>query len=131
MIPDQIHENRGGTLKVYSWFQKSTWGHGDSYDEGRNHHLEDLKSLEVAGFSYRGDLSQEKEWVFIERINKNIPEKRQELFFDLLDKEECTMKTPKWILESEEMESWAVGLGDMFEFVPEFCQLSLLYRHYQ
>ena len=28
-------------------------------------HLEDLKSLEVAGFSYREDLSQEKEWVFV------------------------------------------------------------------
>ena len=27
--------------------------------------LEDLKSLEVAGFSYRKDLSQEKEWVFV------------------------------------------------------------------
>ena len=28
-------------------------------------HLEDLKSLEVADFSYREDLSQEKEWVFV------------------------------------------------------------------
>ena len=28
-------------------------------------HLEDLKSLEVAGFSYREDLSQEKECVFV------------------------------------------------------------------
>ena len=27
--------------------------------------LEELKKLEVAGFSYHADLSQEEEWVFV------------------------------------------------------------------
>ena len=38
MIRIKFMENRGGTLKnSLDDFKESTWCHGDSYDEGRNH----------------------------------------------------------------------------------------------
>ena len=49
--------------------------------KGRNHPFRRSEiTQEVVGFIVE-DLSQAKEWVFCERINKDIPEKRQEYFF--------------------------------------------------
>ena len=59
-------ENRGGTLKIHSTISKKARGAMvTAMMKEEITHLEDLKSLEVAGFSYREDLSQEKEWVFV------------------------------------------------------------------
>ena len=59
-----------------------------------------------------------------ERINKNIPEKRQEYFFDLLDKENARWKLQNsgfWSQNRLEAVGLGLGLGDMFEFLQEFC----------
>ena len=66
MIQIKFMENRGGTLKVHSTISKKARGAMvTAMMKEEITHLEDLKSLEVAGFSYREDLSQEKEWVFV------------------------------------------------------------------
>ena len=71
MIRIKFMENRGGTLKdSLNDFKESTWAMVTAMMKEEITHLKDLKSLEVAGFSYREDLSQEKEWVFVERIIK-------------------------------------------------------------
>jgi len=66
MIRIKFMENRGGTLKIHSTISKKARGAMvTAMMKEEIIHLEDLKSLEVAGFFYRGDLSQEKEWVFV------------------------------------------------------------------
>ena len=66
MIRIKFMENRGGTLKVHSTISKKARGAMvTAMMKEEITHLEDLKSLEVAGFSYREDLSQEKEWIFV------------------------------------------------------------------
>ena len=66
MIRIKFMENRGGTLKIHSTISKKARGAMvTAMMKEEIIHLEDLKSLEVAGFSYREDLSQEKEWVFV------------------------------------------------------------------
>ena len=66
MIQIKFMENRGGKLKVHSTISKKARGAMVTamMKEGISQ-LEDLKLLEVASFSYREDLSQEKEWVFV------------------------------------------------------------------
>lgn len=66
MIWIKFMENRGGTLKIHSTISKKARGAMvTAMMKEEITHLKDLKSLEVAGFSYREDLSQEKEWVFV------------------------------------------------------------------
>lgn len=66
MIRIKFMENRGGTLKIHSTISKKARGAMvTAMMKEEITHLEDLKSLEVAGFSYREDLSQEKEWIFV------------------------------------------------------------------
>ena len=66
MIQIKFMENRGGTLKVHSTISKKARGAMvTAMMKEEITHLEDLKSLEVAGFFYREDLSQEKEWIFV------------------------------------------------------------------
>ena len=66
MIRIKFMENRGGTLKIHSTISKKARGAMvTAMMKEEIIHLEALKSLEVAGFSYREDLSQEKEWVFV------------------------------------------------------------------
>ena len=66
MIRIKFMENRGGTLKIHSTISKKARGAMvTAMMKEEITHLKDLKSLEVAGFSYREDLSQEKEWVFV------------------------------------------------------------------
>ena len=66
MIRIKFMENRGGTLKIHSTISKKARGAMvTAMMKEEITHLEDLKSLEVAGFSYREDLSQAKEWVFV------------------------------------------------------------------
>ncbi len=65
-------ENRGDPEDSLDDLKKSTWGHGGSYDEGENHpaRRSEITKWQV---SYRR-IYRKKEWVFVERINKNIPE---------------------------------------------------------
>ena len=66
MIQIKFMENRGGKLKVHSTISKKARGAMvTAMMKAGISQLEDLKLLEVAGFSYREDLSQEKEWVFV------------------------------------------------------------------
>lgn len=66
MIRIKFMENRGGILKIHSTISKKARGAMvTAMMKEEITHLEDLKSLEVAGFSYREDLSQEKEWIFV------------------------------------------------------------------
>ena len=66
MIRIKFMENRGGKLKIHSTISKKARGAMVTamMKQGISQ-LEDLKKIEVAGFSYRYDLSQEKEWVFV------------------------------------------------------------------
>lgn len=66
MIRIKFMENRDGTLKIHSTISKKARGAMvTAMMKEEITHLEDLKSLDVAGFSYYEDLSQEKEWVFV------------------------------------------------------------------
>ena len=66
MIRIKFMENRGGKLKVHSTISKKARGAMvTAMMKAGISQLEDLKLLEVAGFSYREDLSQEQEWVFV------------------------------------------------------------------
>lgn len=66
MIRIKFMENRGGTLKIHSTISKKARGAMvTTMMKKEITQLEDLKSLEVAGFCYREDLSQEKEWIFV------------------------------------------------------------------
>lgn len=66
MIQIKFMENRGGKLKVHSTISKKARGAMvTAMMKAGISQLEDLKLLEVAGFSYREDLSQEKEWIFV------------------------------------------------------------------
>ena len=66
MIQIKFMENRGGKLKIHSTISKKARGAMVTamMKQGINQ-LKDLKKLEVAGFSYRHDLSKDKEWVFV------------------------------------------------------------------
>lgn len=66
MIQIKFMENRGGKLKIHSTISKKARGAMvTAMMKQEINQLEDLKKLEVAGFSYRQDLSQDKEWVFV------------------------------------------------------------------
>ena len=66
MIRIKFMENRGGQLKVHSTISKKARGAMvTAMMKAGITQLEELKNLEVAGFSYRADLSQEQEWVFV------------------------------------------------------------------
>ena len=66
MIQIKFMENRGGKLKIHSTISKKARGAMvTAMMKQEINQLEDLKKLEVAGFSYRQDLSREKEWVFV------------------------------------------------------------------
>ena len=66
MIQIKFMENRGGKLKIHSTISKKARGAMvTAMMKQEINQLEDLKKLEVVGFSYRQDLSQEKEWVFV------------------------------------------------------------------
>ena len=66
MIRIKFMENRGGKLKVHSTISKKARGAMvTAMMKAGITQLEELKNLEVAGFSYRADLSQEQEWVFV------------------------------------------------------------------
>ena len=66
MIQIKFMENRGGKLKIHSTISKKARGAMvTAMMKQEINQLEDLKKLEVAGFSYRHDLSKDKEWVFV------------------------------------------------------------------
>ena len=82
MVTFKFMEDRGGQLKIHSTISKKARGAFlTALIENQVQTVEEARKLSFAGFSFREDLSQPQELVFVKKVQKRKIQIENQLLF--------------------------------------------------